>query len=159
MIKIKNFGVDMVRGGCGQPGHRTLKLIFCMLTVMQQLLVRQTLYSIYLTSKCQFFAVLLVKPMVVAGMILWNRVCPSLPPDICLGVFLKLDHWISLNCGMVPETLKKLCAQQLNFAEKWPKIGFFEFKEKFGHWFSLYWKFSHAVFLHKSFRKNLAPEI
>ena len=24
-VDKKNLGVDMVRGGCGQPGHRTLK--------------------------------------------------------------------------------------------------------------------------------------
>ena len=46
---------------------------------------------------------------------------------------------------MLPETLKKLCvtfrfrgksffAPKLGeMGQKWPKIGFFEFKEKFGH--------------------------
>ena len=80
-----------------------------MLTVMQQFLVRPTLYSISLTSKCQFTAVLLVRPLVVAGRILTNGVFPSLPPDICPGVFLKSDHQISLSFGMMPEALNKLC--------------------------------------------------
>ena len=51
---------------------------------------------------------------------------------------------------MLPETLKKLCvtfrfrgksffAPKLGeMGQKWPKIGFFEFKEKCGHQFLLY---------------------
>ena len=44
-----------------------MELIFCMVTVMQQLLARSTLYPVSLTFKCQFTAVLLVKPLAVAG--------------------------------------------------------------------------------------------
>ena len=69
-----------------------IELIFCMLIVMQYFLVRPTLYSISLTSKYQFTSVLLARPQAVAGRIPWSRVCPSLPPEICLDVFLELDH-------------------------------------------------------------------
>ena len=69
-----------------------IELIFCILTVMQLFLVRPTIYSMYLTFKWQFIAVLLARPLVVAGRIPWNRVCSSLPLDICLSVFLELDH-------------------------------------------------------------------
>ena len=69
-----------------------IELIFCVLTVMQSFLAWRTSYSMSLIFKCQFTAVVLVKPLTVAGRILWNRVCPSFPPDICLGVFLELDH-------------------------------------------------------------------
>ena len=105
--------------------------------------LRPALYSISLTFKWQFTAVLLVRPMAVAGRILWNRVCPSFPPDVCVGVLLKLDHYISLNFGMVPEILKKLCITTRfhrktffvpkigKMGQKLPKLGFFEFKEKF----------------------------
>ena len=60
-------------------------------------MVRATSYSVSLTFKSQFTAVLLLRPMVVAGRILWHRFCPSLFPDICLGVSLDLDHQISLS--------------------------------------------------------------
>ena len=66
-----------------------IELIFCMLTVMQLFLVRPILYSISLTFKFQFAAVLLARPVAVAERIPWNRVGPSLPPDISLGVFLE----------------------------------------------------------------------
>ena len=133
--------------------------------------LRPALYSISLTFKWQFTAVLLVRPMAVAGRILWNRVCPSFPPDVCVGVFLKLDHYISLNFGMVPEILKKLCITTRfhrktffvpkigKMGQKLPKLGFFEFKEKFKTVFILYWKLLFAVFMQKSFGKNLVPEI
>ena len=49
-----------------------------MLTVIQQFLVRPTLYSISLTFKCQSTAVVLVGLLVVAGRVLGNgSVCPS----------------------------------------------------------------------------------
>ena len=60
-------------------------------------MVRTTSYSVALTFKYQFTAVLLLRPLVVAGRILWYRFCPSFPPDICLGVSLDLDHQISLS--------------------------------------------------------------
>ena len=123
-----------------------IEFIFCMLTVMQKVLVRPTLYSISLTFKCQFTAVLLVRtPGGSCIRILWIRVSPSLPPDICLVVLLKLDHSISLNFGVVPETLKKLCISTRfrgktffapkigEMSQKRPKIGFFDFNKKFGH--------------------------
>ena len=74
-----------------------IELIFCMLTVMQWFLVRLTLLFLSLTFKCQSTAVVLVSTLAVAGRMLWNRVCPSFPPDVCQGVFLKFDHEISLN--------------------------------------------------------------
>ena len=51
---------------------------------------RSNIISISLTFKCQLTAVLLVRPL--TGRMLWYSVCPFLPPGICLGVFLKLDH-------------------------------------------------------------------
>ena len=144
------FWVDGVKSECDHLIHETLKsaewvwieLVFCRLTVMQYFLVRPTSYSICLTFKCQFTAVLLVKPLAVAGRILWNRVCSSLPPGICLGVFLKLDHYISLNFGMMPENF--LPPKIGKMGQKSPKIGFFEFKEKFKTVYILYWKFLFA---------------
>ena len=69
-------------------------------------MVRATSYSVSLTFKSQLIVVLLLRPMVVAGRILWHRFCPSLFPDICLGVSLDLDFlWV----GIMPETLMKLC--------------------------------------------------
>ena len=59
-----------------------IKQTFFMLTVMQQLFVRPTLYSIFLTFKCQFIAVLFARSLAVARRIPWNRICPSLLPDI-----------------------------------------------------------------------------
>ena len=44
--------------------------------------IRPTLHFLFLAFKCQSSAVVLTSPLVVAGMILWDRVCPSLPPDI-----------------------------------------------------------------------------
>ena len=58
--------------------------------------------------------------------VLWNRVCLSCRPAVCLGVFLELDHKISLNFCMVIKTLMKLCVTELEFLEKSffaPKIG------------------------------------
>ena len=88
------------------------ELIFCMLIVMQYFYVRPTLYSISLTFKCQCTPVLLLRPLVVARRVLWNRVCPpsvllsfqvsSLPflsfsPCYLLVVLLELGQLISLD--------------------------------------------------------------
>ena len=83
---FNNFWVDVVKMVCGHLVHETLEsahwvyeLIFlhadC--TVINNFWLRPTLYSIYLTFKCQFIAVLLIKSLAVAERILWNRVCPS----------------------------------------------------------------------------------
>ena len=112
---FNDFWVDVVKIGRGHLVHETLKsaewvyklsLFFACWLWCNNFWLRPTLYSISLTLKCQFTA---VRPPAVAGRILWNSVCPSLPPDICVGVFLKFDHYSSLNFGMVPETFKKLC--------------------------------------------------
>ena len=102
-----------------------IKMIFCILTVMRQFLVRPTSCSISLTFKCQSTAVVLVRPPPVAGRILWNRVSQSVLPVICLGVFLELDHRIYLNFGMMRETLMKLCMTAQFFGKTFlpPKLG------------------------------------
>ena len=57
------------------------------------------------------------------------------------GVFLELDHHVSLNFALVLGTLNKLCVTELDFLEKlflppklgkWAKNRVFEFKEKLG---------------------------
>ena len=50
------------------------------------MLIRPTLYSIFLTFKCQFIAVFLARPLAVAGRIPWNRVCPSSLPECFLRI-------------------------------------------------------------------------
>ena len=119
-----------------------IELIFYMLTVMQWFLVRPTSYSISLTFKCQSIAGVLVRHLAVAEMILWNRVCLSLRPAICLVVLLELDYYISPNFGMLLDTFTKLCMTEpellvKTLLAKWvknrPKVGSFEFKEKFDH--------------------------
>ena len=59
-----------------------IELVFCKLTVMQQFLVRLTLYCISSIFKCQSIAVVLVGPLPVARWVLWKRVwlvfCPSM---------------------------------------------------------------------------------
>ena len=108
---------------------------------VQWYLVRPTSYSISLTFKCQSIAGVLVRHLAVAEMILWNRVCLSLRPAICLVVLLELDYYISPNFGMVLDTFTKLCVTEpellvKTLLAKWmknrPKVGSFEFKEKFG---------------------------
>ena len=63
---------------------------------------------------------------------------PSFRPAVCLGVFLELDHQISLVFGMVLETL--MCVTRSYFLEKlflsqklvkWAKKFFFNLKKKF----------------------------
>ena len=119
-----------------------IELIFWMLTVMQEFLVKPILYSISLSFECRStFA--FVRPAAVAGRILWNRVCPSFHSNASPCVFLKLYHLVSLNFGMVLETLIKFCLTESDFLEKLffaPKIGEMtqnrpknnKFKEKFG---------------------------
>ena len=80
-----------------------------------------------------YLSVVLVRPPTVPRMVLWNRVCQSFHCDVYPGVFLELDHQVSLNFGMVLETLIVLCVTELDFLEKlffcqnwrnWPKKGF-----------------------------------
>ena len=65
----------------------------------------------------------------------------NLRPTVCLIFLLEYHHWISLNFGMVLETVMKLCLAEPEFLEKLfllqklgkvSKIWFFEFEEKFG---------------------------
>ena len=119
------------------------ELIFCMLIVMQYFYVRPTLYSISLTFKCQCTPVLLLRPLVVARRVLWNRVClpsvllsfqvSSLPflsfsPCHLLVVLLELGQLISLDyhgdrpiwsCACQLEFLKQLFLFQI--LGKWAK--------------------------------------
>ena len=74
--------------------------------------------TLYLWLKCYSTAVLLVGPLAAARRVLWNRVCPSFHPAIFLDVFLELDDLISLNFGMVLDTLIKLCVTDLDILEK-----------------------------------------
>ena len=69
-----------------------IELIFCMMIVIRYFFIRPTSHFLFLTFKCKSTAVVLVSPLAVAWRILWNRVCPSFPPDICLSVFLEFDH-------------------------------------------------------------------
>ena len=68
-----------------------IELIFCVLTVMQQFLGRPTLYSISLNFKCQFTAVLFIRPLAVARMILWNW---SVHPCPLTSVWVSSWNWI-----------------------------------------------------------------
>ena len=74
--------------------------------------------TLYLWLKCYSTAVLLVGPLAAARRVLWNRVCPSFHHAIFLDVFLELDDLISLNFGMVLDTLIKLCVTDLDILEK-----------------------------------------
>ena len=77
-------------------------------------------------------------PLAVAGNILWNRVWPSFPPDICLRVFLEFDHQISLDFAGVLDTLMNLCMTTWFFLKNFfcpknwgngPKTGFLALKK------------------------------
>ena len=74
--------------------------------------------TLYLWLKCYSTAVLLVGPLAAARRVLWNRVCPSFHHAIFLDVFLELDDLISLNFGMVLDTLIKLCVTDLDILER-----------------------------------------
>ena len=78
------------------------------------------------------------RTLAVAGRIPCNRVCQSLLLDICLGVFLELDHQISLDFARVLVTIMKLCMAKHFFLkilfcpQNWrngPKISFLNFKK------------------------------
>ena len=91
---------------------------------MQWFLVRPTSYFIPLTFKCQSTAVVLVIPTTVAERVLWNRVSLSFHCAICLGVFLELDHEISVFRYGVRNPYEVVCNTQIlweNFL--YPKIG------------------------------------
>ena len=80
----------MVKNGCDHLVHEILKSIiskewvhevswfFSMLTVMQLYFIRPTLSFYLWLWKCQSTAVVLVEPLAVAKMVLWNRVIWSL---------------------------------------------------------------------------------
>ena len=103
-------------------------------------LVRPTSHSRSLAFKFQSTE----RPLVVVGMTLWSRLCPSFPPDICLGVFLELDHYISLNSDMVPKTLMKLCMTSRLFEKLFLPL-------KFGKWV----KIRSKIVLFLNLKKNL----
>ena len=80
----------MVKNGCDHLVHEILKSIipkewvhevswfFSMLTVMQLYFIRPTFFFYLWLWKCQSTAVVLVEPLAVAKMVLWNRVIWSL---------------------------------------------------------------------------------
>ena len=115
-----------------------LSWLFSVLTMMQWFLVETTLYSTCLTFKCQSTAVLftalaLVRRPAVVGRILWNKVCLSFCLPICPGVFLEFDLSISLIFGMVLVVCDSWDYWEKTLFLKRNRIGFFKFKEKFGH--------------------------
>ena len=99
----------------------------------------------------------------------------SVLPSFCPDVFLELDHQFLLNFGIALENhfksfdgivffKKKFCWKRQKCAQNGPKIGFFEFIERFGSLiyseFGLQQKFIlSALLLHKThIRKYLVPE-
>ena len=135
--------------------------------------IRPTLHFLLLAYKCQSLAVVLVSPLAVAGRILWSRVCPSFPSEICLSVFLKkksLDFSGFFQGTRNPYEVvhdnpiffwKTFLPQKLG---KWPKVGFLNLKKNlvnFDQFWSIfvnfYWicsiinMFIIAVFLHKCY--------
>ena len=87
-----DFWVGLVKNGHGHSVHETLKsaeyvyrlswFFTCWLWCNNFLLDQHWLF--FFTFKSQSTAVVLVSPLTVAGRILWKKVCPSFPPDICL---------------------------------------------------------------------------
>ena len=47
-----------------------------------------------------------------------GKLKPSVMLSVCLGVFLELDHQVSLNFALMLETLIMLYMTELNFLEK-----------------------------------------
>ena len=88
--------------------------------------------NFWLDKPCICFTFLPVRPLAVARRILLNRVCPSLFPAISVGVFLELDYYISLDFGMVLETLVKLSMITQYFGKK--KNYYLLFLDKFYIW-------------------------
>ena len=84
-----------------------------------------------------YCTVLLARPKALAGRIPWNRFCLSLPPDICMGVFFELDHYISLGfCQGARNQYEVVHDNPIflkNFSpQNWgngPKIGFLNLKK------------------------------
>ena len=87
-----DFWVGLVKNGHGHSVHETLKsaeyvyrlswFFTCWLWCNNFLLDQHWLF--FFTFKSQSTAVVLVSPLTVAGRILWKKVCPAFPPDICL---------------------------------------------------------------------------
>ena len=77
-------------------------------------MIRPKFLSISLTFKSHSTAVVLVTPLSVGRRVLWNRVCLSFYPAICLGVFISFFK----NVGIVLETLMELYVTELNILEK-----------------------------------------
>ena len=50
-------------------------------------------------------AAVLVGPPVLAGLVIRNRVCSSFLRAVCPGFVLKMNHYVSLNFGIVIEIL------------------------------------------------------
>ena len=103
---ISYFWVGLVKNGCGHLFHETLKsaewvygfswFFACWLWCNNFWLDQHRTSYLWLL-KIQPAAVVPVSPLAIAGRILWNRISPSFPSDICQGVFLEFDHEISLN--------------------------------------------------------------
>ena len=115
-VRFQWIWVDVVKIGRGYLVHENLKSAKWVYE-LSLFFVCWLWLTFMLTFKCHFTAVLLVRPLAVAGRILGNRVCPSLPPDICLGVFLKLDLrflWILAWC----QKPLRICPWQIDFMKK-----------------------------------------
>ena len=101
--------------------------------------IRPTLHFLFLAFKCRSSAVVLTSPLVVAGMILWDRVCPSLPPDIsaCFLEIWSLDFCFCQGARNLYEVVHDDLIFLKNFfcPKKWgngPKIGSLNFKNGCG---------------------------
>ena len=86
-----------------------------------------------LTFKCHFIAVLLARPLAVAGRIPWNRVCPSSLPECFLRIgsldFSGFCQGASNHYEVVhdnPIFLKNFAPQNMGNG---PKIGFLNLKK------------------------------
>ena len=105
-------------------------------------MVRPTLHSLSLTCKCQSTAVVLIRPLAVAeGSYEIGSASPSHLPSVCLFSlnWMELDfsefwhgarNWYEVMHDRARVFVKKNLHSK-NWEDR-PKIGFFEFKEKFG---------------------------
>ena len=116
---FNDFWVGLVRNEFSHLVHETLKsaewiyglswFFACWLWCNHFLLDWHWTFYFWLLNADLLRLYIFLNPLVVPGRILWNRVCSSFPPDICLSVFLEFDHEISLDFSSVIETLMKLC--------------------------------------------------
>ena len=72
------------------------ELIFCMLFLMQQFLVRPVSLSVSSTFKCHSTGVILVGSSAISRRVFWNSVCPSVLMPVFPSAWLFLWNWIFL---------------------------------------------------------------